>query len=270
MFVPSFIALSMSSGLATPSWRRLNASFIIGTRSRFTTKPGDSFTSTASFPSFMQTSWISRTVSSEVSEPRITSTSFMTGAGLKKCMPTTRSARFEDLDELHDRRRIEEVHADDAVRALRGGRHFCDAQRGCVRGEHDRRRADPVQLRVEFLLDLHFLEDRFDHELRAIDPFLQRPDSVNLREDSIDFRLGHLAPLHPLLEGLPNAAEAAVDEALLDIPHRHLESGRGTRLGDPRSHGARANHGDLLDVTQLHGFPRFARYGREGERPCAV
>ena len=94
MFVPSFIALSMSSGLATPSWRRLNASFIMGTRSRFTTNPGDSLTSTASFPSFAQRSLISRTVSSEVSEPRITSTSFMTGAGLKKCMPTTRSARF--------------------------------------------------------------------------------------------------------------------------------------------------------------------------------
>ena len=33
-------------------------------------------------------------VASLVSEPRITSTSFITGAGLKKCMPTTRSARF--------------------------------------------------------------------------------------------------------------------------------------------------------------------------------
>src|SRR6266480_1887828 len=94
MFVPSFIALSMSSGLATPSWRRLKASFIIGTRSRFTTKPGDSFTSTGSFPSLAHRSLIRPTVASLVSEPRITSTSFMTGAGLKKCMPTTRSARF--------------------------------------------------------------------------------------------------------------------------------------------------------------------------------
>src|SRR5206468_2004355 len=123
----------------TPSWRRLNASFIMGTRSRFTTNPGDSLTSTASFPSFAQRSLISRTVSSEVSEPRITSTSFMTGAGLKKCMPTTRSARF--------------------------------------------------------------------------------------------------------------VAVAIVHEALLDVPHRHLESGRGTRLRDPRPHGARADHGDPLDVT---------------------
>ena len=72
---------------------------------------------------------------------------------------------------------------------------------------------------------------------------------MDLREDPIDLRLRHLAPLHPLLKRLPNAAEATVHEALLDVPHRHLESGRGTRLRDPRPHGARADHGDPLDVT---------------------
>ena len=36
---------------------------------------------------------IARAVSSEVSSPRITSTSFSTGTGLKKCMPITRSGR---------------------------------------------------------------------------------------------------------------------------------------------------------------------------------
>src|SRR3977135_2562614 len=81
MFVPSFIALSMSSALATPSGSRLNAAFIIGTRRRFTTKPGDSLTSTASLPSFVDRSLIRPTVASLVSEPRITSTSFITGAG---------------------------------------------------------------------------------------------------------------------------------------------------------------------------------------------
>src|SRR3989442_1225492 len=93
MFVPSFIALSMSCGLATPSMRRLNASFIIGTRSRFTTNPGDSFTSTGSFPSLTESDFANAVVSSLVSEPRITSTSFITGAGLKKCIRITRSAR---------------------------------------------------------------------------------------------------------------------------------------------------------------------------------
>src|SRR5438876_85903 len=72
MFVPSFIALSMSSALATPSWRRLNASFIMGTRSRFTTNPGDSFTSTASLPSLAHRFLIRPMVASLVSEPRIT------------------------------------------------------------------------------------------------------------------------------------------------------------------------------------------------------
>src|SRR5438093_40049 len=97
MFVPSFIALSMSSGVATPSIRRLNASFIIGTRSRFTTNPGDSLTSTGSLPSFTERAFAKAVVASFVSEPRITSTSFITGAGLKKCMPMTRSGRFVAL-----------------------------------------------------------------------------------------------------------------------------------------------------------------------------
>src|SRR5256885_286506 len=74
----------------------------------------------------------------------------------------------DHLDELHDRRRIEEVHADDAVRAFRRSRHLSDAQGGRIRGEDDRRRAEPVQLRVQFLLDFHLLQDRLDHQLRAI------------------------------------------------------------------------------------------------------
>src|SRR6267378_1801705 len=111
MFVPSFIALSMSSALATPSCRRLNASFIIGTRSRFTTNPGDSLTSTGSFPSFTDTPLIRATV-------------------------IARLRAADHLDELHDRRRVEEVHPDDAVRALCRVRHLRDAQGRRVRCEH--------------------------------------------------------------------------------------------------------------------------------------
>ena len=77
--------------------RRLKASFIIGTRSRFTTKPGASFTSTASFPRRTAKAFAKAVVASLVSDPRITSMSFITGAGLKKCIPMTRSARFVAL-----------------------------------------------------------------------------------------------------------------------------------------------------------------------------
>src|SRR2546426_1164797 len=145
MFVPSFIALSMSSGLATPSWRRLNASFIIGTRRRFTTNPGDSLTSTASLPSLVQRSLTSRMVPSDV--------------------------------------------------------------------------------------------------------------SADLGQDPVDFGLGHLAFLDALLQRLLDSAEAAVDEALLDVPHRDLKTGRGARLGDPRPHRPGADHSNPLDVVRAHRDP---------------
>src|SRR3989454_774093 len=151
MFVPSFIALSMSSALATPSWSKLNASFIIGTRSRFTTKPGDSFTSTASLPSFVHRSLIRAAVASLVSEPS------------------------------------------------------------------------------------------------------------DLREDAVHLRRRHLPFLDALCEWLSDPSETAVHEALLDVPHRDLETRGGARLRDPGAHRPRPNHSDLSHLVHAHRTTRRAR-----------
>src|SRR5207249_1023229 len=109
------------------------------------------------------------------------------------------------------------MHADDAVRALRRSRHLRDAQGGRIRGEDDRRRAEPVQLRVQFLFDLHLLEDRLDHKLRAVDRLLQRDDPADVGEDRVDLRLGHLAPLHPLLERLRGGPYTPIALAVVSV-----------------------------------------------------
>ena len=70
------------------------ASFIKLKRSRLDTKPGKSFASIGVFPSFKLRSLAIRNVSSEVTSPRTISINFMTGAGLKKCIPMTRSGLF--------------------------------------------------------------------------------------------------------------------------------------------------------------------------------
>src|SRR5208282_4313130 len=57
------------------------------------TNPGASFTSTGVFSSFTASSRTVSNVVCEVARPRITSTSFITGTGLKKCIPITLSAR---------------------------------------------------------------------------------------------------------------------------------------------------------------------------------
>ena len=65
------------------------ASLIMGTRMRLTANSGASLTAMGSLPSLRDSSMVRSKVSSSVSKPRITSTSFITGTGLKKCIPTT-------------------------------------------------------------------------------------------------------------------------------------------------------------------------------------
>ena len=64
-----------------------------GIRIRFETKPGKSFASAGTLPRSRASATIAAAVSSDVCSARITSTSWSTGTGLKKCMPITRSGR---------------------------------------------------------------------------------------------------------------------------------------------------------------------------------
>ena len=83
------MALSISSAEATPVSRMPTASLTMGTRILFTRNPGASFTSTGSLSTSLQ-SWKTKSkVSWVVLAPRMISTSFMVGTGLKKCIPMT-------------------------------------------------------------------------------------------------------------------------------------------------------------------------------------
>ena len=90
---PSFAIVSIASGSATPSCSAHTASLMNGIRIRLETNPGKSFASAGVFPSSRASSTIAAAVSSEVDGARTTSTSDITGTGLKKCMPITRSGR---------------------------------------------------------------------------------------------------------------------------------------------------------------------------------
>ena len=73
--------------------------------------------------------------------------------------------RTDDLDQLHRRRRVEEVHADHVLRARGGAGAGDDGQRGGGGGEHRARLADLVQGREQLLLDLQVLGDRLDGQV---------------------------------------------------------------------------------------------------------
>ena len=89
---PSFMISSIASGSATPSIHAQNASLMSGMSTRFETKPARSLAGIGVLPMRSASAIVRETVSSLVARPLITSTSFMTGTGLKKCIPTTRSA----------------------------------------------------------------------------------------------------------------------------------------------------------------------------------
>ena len=88
-FAPSFIAESISSFDATPSAKIPIPSLIIGIKILFTTNPGASFTVTGVFPISSDSLYTKLCASSDVISPRIISTNFIIGTGLKKCIPIT-------------------------------------------------------------------------------------------------------------------------------------------------------------------------------------
>src|SRR5512138_678794 len=90
---PSRIPSSTSSFVATPCSTRRTASSRYGTSSTFTTKPARSFATMGRLPSGSAKPRVAATTSGAHWIVSTTSTSRMTGTGLKKCRPTTRSGR---------------------------------------------------------------------------------------------------------------------------------------------------------------------------------
>ena len=132
----------MSSALPTPSSSARIASARNGISIRFTMNPGRSADTMTRLPRSADRSRTVAAVSSVVSVPRTSSTSGITGTGLKKCIPTKRAATLR--------------------RDGRGER--VDRDRARVRGEDRAGRARAVELRPEPPLDLHVLVDRLDDE----------------------------------------------------------------------------------------------------------
>src|SRR3954453_22336170 len=82
---------SRSAGVPRASSSTRTQSFSSGIRIRLTTKPGVSWQRIGCLPSRSPSAYAVSNASSEVRSARTISTSGMRGAGLKKCIPTTRS-----------------------------------------------------------------------------------------------------------------------------------------------------------------------------------
>ena len=125
----------------------------------------------------------------------------------------------DHLDEPQDRHRVEEVHPDDLVGAIRGCGERRDRNRRSVRGEDRGGREDLVCAAEDLLFHASVLDDRLDQEVG--------------RDDAVDRRhsLKHVVRCGSALLG-------KLREALLHRGERPLDSSRqprrGARHGDPR------------------------------------
>ena len=86
-------------------------------------------------------------------------------AAARSTVSSAVSRPIDDLDELHDGHRREEVQAQDAVGAPGGGRQAGDRDRRGVRGEDRLGADDRVEVLERLRLDRRVLDDRLDHEL---------------------------------------------------------------------------------------------------------
>ena len=133
---------SISSSGATRSSSSLSASRPNGRLQRLTRKPGPSAATITCLPIASPVARASASAASEDCSPATTSSRRITGGGLKKCMPTTRSGRL----------------------AARGDRGH--EQRRGVGGEHAVLGDDLLgQPREQLALDLQALGRGLDHEL---------------------------------------------------------------------------------------------------------
>jgi hypothetical protein len=88
---PFVIAASSASGVTRASSSTRTQSFSSGIRMRLTTKPGRVVARNGDLAEALDDASAVSTGSSDESSARTTSTSGISGAGLKKCIPTTRS-----------------------------------------------------------------------------------------------------------------------------------------------------------------------------------
>ena len=158
----------------------------------------------------------------------------------------------DDLEQLHDISRREEVQANDVLRAAGAGGDLVDVEIGGV-GRQDRAGlADGVELGEDLLLDVHLLEHRFDDQV-AVGEVLELERGGQRGHCLADLLGGHAALGGGCLIVLEHHAGAAIKRVLLGLNDDHGDAGREEVHGDTAPHGAGADHPDLLDRARLHG-----------------
>ncbi len=157
--------------------------------------------------------------------------------------------RADHLDELLHGRRVEEVHADDALGVRGRDGDLGDRQRRRVRREDGVGRDDRVDLAEQLLLEVEVLRHGLDDELaggevtevaREGDPGVER----------VVLLLGHLAAGQRPTGAAAENGLAVLDGGGVDLDRDDVDPVAGEHLHDPRTHRPEPDHTNRGEVTR--------------------
>ena len=211
----SFMTRSTSTGSQTPSLTMRSASGPYARPAWLTRKPGVSLHTTACLPMRRPMASSASTTAASVRNPAMTSTSFISGGGLKKCSPAMRSGC-----------------AARAATAVTGSDEVFVARM-------ESRGNDAIQLGEGPLLDLDVLDDRLDHEVAVCEPveLVHDQNPVNRRPG---FVRAHAPLFRRSIEHAPDEPDGILDLPAVRIGQAYLHAGGGRDLGDSPAHGSGA------------------------------
>ena len=146
------------------------------------------------------------------------------------------------------------MNPDDSLGMAQVSGHLVHRQRRGVRDEQALLADDRVNLREHVLLDVHFLEHCFDHEVTVG----ERLDTRRCRHRAAK-RSGNrrrlATPLHVSLQQPPDALSGGVRACLINFHHRDCATQpRREEQRDLRRHQAAAHHANAGNRQRINTF----------------
>src|SRR6266568_3273401 len=170
--------------------------------------------------------------------------------------------RTHELDQLHGRHRIEEVHAQHAVRPLCGCRQLNDGNRTRIARQDRLWWADLIELCKQLLLEVEVLDGCFNHQVTISEVFQpRRPSHPAARRLLVCWC--QLATLHRRLHRCLDVVEPPGQELVVDLTHEGIVAGTCAHLGDASAHQPNPYNANALNLHSIlfsfHSVPPLWR-----------
>mmetsp|Transcript_8426 Transcript_8426/g.22799 ORF Transcript_8426/g.22799 Transcript_8426/m.22799 type:complete len:232 (-) Transcript_8426:345-1040(-) len=160
-----------------------------------------------------------------------------------------RLVRADDLDQLHELDRVEEVNSDELIRSSGCCVHIGDGQGGCVGGKHRLRLANLMaQPRVQFLLHGQVLHDGLHDQIRVSKRIHVGREENRVQNGGCLFGC-ELLLRDELVQRFLDAVFSLEEERIFRLVRDDggVQPGGCGRLTDAMSHQAQPDHPDLVE-----------------------